>query len=587
VFAGHVRAALHVAERAPKRNAVLVDEAFRLVQWAHHSDAGLALSQMAARFASRKGELPALVRRRQDLVWRSNALDAQLVASAAKPAEARDAVREQEWRAELTRLDQAIRDADLTLKARFPDYAALANPEPLPIRAVQRQLRDNEALYQVMIGKDESFAWVVTRHAVRARILPISEKALDEDVAALRCGLDPSNWDPTEDAQAQARRRDCERLLAEQPADEAGLPFDLERAYRLYQKLLAPFESLIRGRHLFVVPSGSLTTLPLHVLVTAPPDRATTGMARYAKAAWLARRQPLTVLPSVSSLRALRSAALRSQAAQPFLALANPLLLGSGGDNREAWAKQACPSGPPADVPQTVAARPPAPARAVTEVLTGGLVDLARIRRQPPLPETADEVCAVARDLGAAETDVLLGARATESALKTLSASGALKSYRVVHFATHGLVAGETESLARSKAEPALILTPPETDSEDDDGLLTASEVAELTFDADAVVLSACNTASASGRPGAEPLSGLARAFLYAGTRALLVTHWQVNSQAAVELVTATFAERRRDPAVRLAEALRRSMSALIARGGAAAHPSHWAPFVVVGESAR
>ena len=212
---------------------------------------------------------------------------------------------------------------------------------------------------------------------------------------------------------------------------------------------------------------------------------------------------------------------------------------------------------------------------------------MARIRRQPPLPETADEVCAVARDLGAAESDVLLGSRATESTLKSLSASGALKTYRVLHFATHGLVAGETESLARSKAEPALILTPPETDSEDDDGLLTASEVAELTLDADAVVLSACNTASASGTPGAEPLSGLARAFLHAGTRALLVTHWQVNSQAAVELVTATFAERRRDPGMRLAEALHRSMSALIARGDATAHPSHWAPFVVVGEGAR
>jgi CHAT domain-containing protein len=116
---------------------------------------------------------------------------------------------------------------------------------------------------------------------------------------------------------------------------------------------------------------------------------------------------------------------------------------------------------------------------------------------------------------------------------------------------------------------------------------LTASEVAGLTLDADAVVLSACNTASASGAPDAEPLSGLARAFLYAGARALLVTHWQVNSQAAVELVTATFAERRRNPGVRLAEALRRSMSAMIAGGGSRAHPSYWAPFVVVGGGAR
>jgi len=330
------------------------------------------------------------------------------------------------------------------------------------------------------------------------------------------------------------------------------------------------------------VLSGPLTTLPLHVLLTAPPDRRLTGTDRFAKAAWLARRQPVTVLPSVSGLKALRTAAVRSRATHPFAAFANPLLTGPGGTDRTAWEKQRCPA--PAPVGAAKAARASTPARALMDLAPGGIVDLERIRRQPPLPETADEACAVARDLGAAESDVFLGARATESMLKSLSASGLLKTYRVVHFATHGLVAGETETLAKSKAEPALLLTPPETDSEEDDGLLTASEVAGLTLDADAIVLSACNTASASGALGAEPLSGLARAFFYAGTRALLVTHWQVNSQAAVELVAGTFTERRRQPAIRLAEAHRRSMRALIARGGTSAHPSYWAPFVVVGE---
>jgi CHAT domain-containing protein len=127
-----------------------------------------------------------------------------------------------------------------------------------------------------------------------------------------------------------------------------------------------------------------------------------------------------------------------------------------------------------------------------------------------------------------------------------------------------------------------LLLTPPDRASEEDDGLLTASEVAQLSLDADAVVLSACNTASASGAPGAEALSGLARAFFYAGARALLVTHWPVNSVAAVELVTGAFAERRRRPEIGLAEAMRRAMEKSILAGGARAHPAWWAPFVVV-----
>jgi CHAT domain-containing protein len=157
----------------------------------------------------------------------------------------------------------------------------------------------------------------------------------------------------------------------------------------------------------------------------------------------------------------------------------------------------------------------------------------------------------------------------------------------VVHFATHGLVTGEIKHLA----EPALVLSPPETPTEEDDGLLTASEVAGLKLDTDWVILSACNTA-AGDQGNAQALSGLARAFFYAGARALLVSHWPVNSGAAVMLTTSAFEEMRRSQAagtpIGRAEALRRAMLALIDHGSAReAHPANWAPFVVVGEGGR
>jgi CHAT domain-containing protein len=136
---------------------------------------------------------------------------------------------------------------------------------------------------------------------------------------------------------------------------------------------------------------------------------------------------------------------------------------------------------------------------------------------------------------------------------------------------------------AAMRAEPALVLTPPQAASEEDDGLLTASEVAGLKLDADWVVLSACNTAGGD-EAGAEALSGLARAFFYAGARALLVSHWAVDSEATVKLVTRAFEELSRNPKLGRAQAMRRSMSALIDGGGHEAHPAYWAPFVVVGE---
>ena len=157
-----------------------------------------------------------------------------------------------------------------------------------------------------------------------------------------------------------------------------------------------------------------------------------------------------------------------------------------------------------------------------------------------------------------------------------------LSDYRVLAFATHGLVAGDLEGLA----EPALVLTPPATATADDDGLLTASEVAMLKLDADWVILSACNTAAADGTPGADGLSGLAKAFFYAGSRALLVSHWPVVSEAAVKLTTTMLAYAADHPAAGRSEALRQSMLALMADDADPrfAHPMFWAPFVVVGE---
>ena len=142
----------------------------------------------------------------------------------------------------------------------------------------------------------------------------------------------------------------------------------------------------------------------------------------------------------------------------------------------------------------------------------GGLADVAFLRVQTPLPDTADELCAVAKDVHADLGEIRLGARATEREVKRLSeekGDGRLSDYRIVHFATHGALAGQVQG----NSEPGLLLTPPVTASEEDDGYLTASEIAGLKLDADWVILSACNTA-AGGAQGAEALSGLARAYI-------------------------------------------------------------------------
>jgi CHAT domain-containing protein len=300
--------------------------------------------------------------------------------------------------------------------------------------------------------------------------------------------------------------------------------------------------------------------------------------------AWLARKHAITVLPTVSSLKTLRRIARPSAGSKPMLAIGNPLLNGDPSRPEEAaWvqlsrAKQVCPQALWQRVSGFLEKR-----RSLRRIsMRGGYADLNELRFQVPLHETADEVCAVAKDLKVGPDDILLGARATEATIKQLSSEDRLRAYRILYFATHGTVAGQIGGTN----EPGLILTPPQAQTELDDGFLSASEVASLKLDAEWVILSACNTA-AGGANDAEALAGLARAFIYAGARSLLVSHWAVDSAATAKLVSSAAGEVARDPSGGRAEALRRAILMMIDRGEPRhAHPAYWAPFVLVGEGA-
>jgi CHAT domain-containing protein len=577
-----------MAESAPPDVALaLRAEAFESAQWQADAGAGTAIARMATRAAAGSGQLGEAVRERQDLVEQAAAVDRALIELMSRPDQQRTSTAHEALRRQADAVARRLKEIDATLAARFPQYAALSSTAPVPLRDAAGLLRPEEALLLLVPTREDVYLWAVTQKASRWVKVPLGRDQLREHVAALRCGLDNVGaWS------GDGARRCMELLRLGAPPGQADLaPFDLGRAYTLYRALFEDVEDLIAGRRLLIVPTGPLASLPFHALVTEPPRTQVGGASpdafeSYAAASWLARRHAISVLPSVASLRALRRLAQRSQARTEFIGFGNPLLTGADGNDRRAQERPGCGPPPPTYRQVADAGRRALPA---AELLHGGLAEVAALRRQPPLPETVDELCAVARLLGAPEAAVHLGAAATERQVKALSDSGALHDARFVHFATHGLLAAETGQVARTRrAEPALLLTPPAQASEADDGLLTASEVAQLRLDADWVILSACNTAAADDRAGenldAEALSGLARAFFYAGSRALLASHWYVESDSTVALVTGSFGELKRDPGIGRAEALRRAMLALIARGGRTAHPSSWAPFVVVGE---
>ena len=571
-----LKSGFRLAPEGTAPEAGLTAEMFEAAQWAQSSDAAQSLSQMAARGAAANPGLAALARERQDLVLEWQKRDALRDAALAKPAAKRDAIAEAENSARLAGIDARLGEIDARLKAEFPDYAALASPAPLPLAEAQALLSGNEALVLFLDTPDkkptpeETFIWVATKTQARWVRSELGKAALAREVQALRCGLDEAAWAGLACAELTGKEYTEADARAGKP-----LPFDPARAHKLFRALFGQAEDLIQGKQLLLVPSGALTQLPFQVLVTAAPSTKAA-----AQPAWLIRDHAITVLPAVSSLKALRRHARTKKAEKPMIGFGNPLL--DGPDERyEGLARDARGKGTCTAPGETKSLPSNAPRGGVPQIQTrGGLVDAGLLRKAPPLPETADELCAVAADLGAGAGEVYLGARATEGQVKRLSQSGELAQYRIVHFATHGALAGQV----RGTAEPGLLLTPPETPSEEDDGYLTASEIAGLKLDADWAILSTCNTA-AGGAQGAEALSGLARAFIYAQARALLVSHWEVNSAATVKLITGATSRLAADRTMGRAEAMRQSMLALMGKGTPQeAHPAYWAPFVVVGE---
>ncbi|HWX85499.1 MAG TPA: CHAT domain-containing tetratricopeptide repeat protein [Xanthobacteraceae bacterium] len=548
-YIGHVGILARAARGGVEPESSLSREGFVIAQLALQSSAGAALQEMASRFASGDNALAAIVRNQQDLTAFWHERNKALIEALSKPQSQLNQVLIDSIRRQIADTETKLNDVAAQLERDFPSYATLENPMPLQVEETQSLLSVDEALVFLLTGYKESYVFAVTRDGFGWKVIPVGNETLPRKVAAFRHGLDIN---------------EVEKSIRESKTSDL---FDLGLANELYTAFLEPLEPLIKDKkQLIIVPSGPLTALPFHLLVTNKPAQPRPdSLSGYRDAAWLMKHHAVSILPSVTSLKALRMFTGKDEAKKPMVGFGDPLF------NPNATQPSGSRLAGNAGVRNLTT-------RSYTDFFQGVGIDRALLAQAlPPLPDTADELRAVAKDLGAPASDIHLGKDASETTLKHLP----LSEYRVVYFATHGLVAGDIKGLA----EPSLALSAPAQPTQLDDGLLTASEVAQLKLNADWVVLSACNTV-AGDRPGAEALSGLARAFFYAGARALLVSHWAVATDAATRLTTSTFDILKANPTLGRAEALRRAELAYLndTSDPRNAHPAFWGPFEIVGE---
>ncbi|WP_068493467.1 CHAT domain-containing tetratricopeptide repeat protein [Paramagnetospirillum marisnigri] len=527
-----------------------IAESFRVAEAARGRSVQRALAASATRAAAANPAIAALVRQVQDTEKQAAALTSLLANAISARAEDQTAAAIDALKSRIGDLKSERAMIMARIGEQFPDYARLLNPKPLSLEEVRPSLRGGEALLSFYSAEDRLYAWAVSGTGPAAMsVSPIGRLDLEARIRKLRDGLDMT--------------------VAE--VDEFP-DFDVKTAAELYAAAIAPIEPAWAGAEiLFTIPHGPLGQIPLAVLPTAlpkPPAAKSASppaplFAKYREVPWLARKVAVAQLPSSGALGLLRSTPPRQTPRRAFVAFGDPLF------NKQQVSGQDLISA--ALTGRGVGRRSVVASRAD---FTAELGQLPRLR------DTADEVKGIAQVLGAdPEQDLFLQARASVGMVRQLD----LARWRVVMFATHGLIPGDLAGLD----QPALALSSPAVTGDGSSGLLTMEAIMGLKLDADWVVLSACNTAAGDGS-GSEAVSGLGRAFFYAGTRALLVTNWPVETVSARLLTTDLFRRQAEDPALSRAQALRRAMLGLMDGPGTGsftyAHPTFWAPYSLVGD---
>jgi len=554
LFESYLASLAYTAKNDPSQAAAAAAQAFQVADIARGSGVQRALTASAARASIKDPQLADLARQEQDLQRRINTLSELLTGlRSAAPDQQLPGV-QSKIQADISTFKSQRETLKKEIEKKFPEYAELVEPKPASIEGTQKALKPDEVLVSWYFGDNVGYVWAITKDRPAQFVqLSVGRAQVAKEVAQLRKSLDPGV-----------------ATIDEIP------PYDVALANQLYQQVLAPVQTSLAGKKVMLtVPHAELGQLPLSLLVTKPTTQPPKGGAipfsGYKTVPWLTRDIAVAQVPSVTALTALRSLPAGNPNRKNFIGFGDPYFSSEQEKSAQKQAKS------------TQLATRGIPLNLRSAPKTAG-VSSAELALLPRLPDTSLELEEIGKAIGAGDGDIFLHRQASVKQVMSTD----LSNRKVVMFATHGLVPGELNGLT----QPALALSSPDVTGDKDDGLLTMDKVITLKLDADWVVLSACNTAAGEGA-GSEAVSGLGRAFFFAGAKALLVSNWPVDSVASRTMMTDLFKNQQKAQSTSKAELLRQAMLNQIDQGGmreggnmkyAYAHPLFWAPFVVVGD---
>lgn len=426
----------------------------------------------------------------------------------------------------------------------YPQYRVVASGK-LDLAELQQVLRPDEAYLKMLVVGDAVYAMFIDSKAAQLWRTDVSNQGLENAVDSIRS-----------------------TISIVENGKRVTYPFDAITARKLYTQLFAPVADRLPGvPHLIFEPDGAMLRLPINLLITSD-----TGLAAYEQRvndpnadafdmrqiAWLGRAtRPSTAVSALSFRNARQTPP--SNGSREYFGLGQNLPVVGG------------------VLPSTG-----------TRGVAGGAADgsCQWDVTQWSRPISAEELVTASNTMDRGAATLLTGGAFTDTAVKN---RGDLSDYRIIHFATHGLVTAPRPSCP---ARPALVTSFGDQDS---DGLLTFQEIFDLKIDADLVILSACDTAGAASvaatreagvaSGGGNALDGLVRSFIGAGGRSIIASHWPApdDFDATKRLIGGLFAARQGES---IADALWATQAKLMDQKQTS-HPYYWAGFAIIGDGGQ
>ncbi|HMK33533.1 MAG TPA: CHAT domain-containing protein, partial [Desulfomonilaceae bacterium] len=408
------------------------------------------------------------------------------------------------------------------LVKEYPAYADLRFPQPISVHQLQKEVVDqDEAVLEYMVTRSRTYIFALDKHRFQTYSVEYSSEDLQRDVDALTRPLlradIQANWDPSV-------------------------------AYRLYSRIMQPVEAFLTGKKtVMVVPHGPLASLPFEVLVDSKAHATKRFWSASDRPSYLLEKYAFCYAPSSAVLSQLRARKLSTKPGWNLLAF---------GDAVYGETDKMKDLNPGAD--------------RLVSALSAGVKD-SRGQELKPLPGARKEIFEIVKIMGG-PTQTYFGADATETLFKKLN----LSRYSYIHLATHGVLLSGS---GKVQHQPAIVFSL--YGDHENDGFLQLGEVFGLKLNSDLVVLSSCLSPGKSTAGETNGLTGLARAFLFAGTDSIIMSMWQVNDESTAKLFIAMYRNLKNGNGSK-AEALREAKLSLLGNPGTA-HPYYWAPFVLMG----